>query len=52
MRYEPDQVYHPEADSYLLLEAALEEVKCCDRVIEIGTGPGSSHAGFQKLLLS
>ncbi len=34
------QVYQPEADTYLLLEAAKKEVKPGDRVLEIGTGSG------------
>jgi len=40
MPYDPDQVYRPEADTCLLLEAALLEVKPGDRVLEIGTGSG------------
>ena len=35
-----EQVYQPEADTYLLLRAVLAEVKTDDRVIEIGTGSG------------
>jgi release factor glutamine methyltransferase len=34
------QVYAPEADSYLLLSAALREVRPGDRVLEMGTGSG------------
>jgi release factor glutamine methyltransferase len=33
-------VYQPEADTYLLLDAAKKEVKPGDRVLEIGTGSG------------
>ena len=40
MDYDPDQVYLPEADTYLLLDAALAEVKPGDRVLEAGTGSG------------
>ena len=40
MPYDPSQVYAPEADTYLLLEAARAEVKPNDRVLEIGTGSG------------
>lgn len=40
MLHDPDQVYFPEADSYLLLEAARAEVKPGERVLEIGTGSG------------
>jgi release factor glutamine methyltransferase len=40
MPYDPTQVYQPEADTYLLLDAALAEVKPGDRVLEVGTGSG------------
>ncbi len=40
MSYDPDQVYQPEADTFLLLRAAQAEVKPGDRVLEIGTGSG------------
>jgi len=40
MPYDPTQVYQPEADTYLLLVAALAEVKPGDRVLEVGTGSG------------
>jgi len=40
MPYNPTQVYQPEADTYLLLDAAKKEVKPGDRVLEIGTGSG------------
>jgi release factor glutamine methyltransferase len=40
MDYDPTQVYQPEADTFLLLEAALREVRPDDRVIEVGTGAG------------
>ncbi|KUG20806.1 MAG: methyltransferase [Methanomicrobiaceae archaeon] len=40
-----DQVYPPEADTRLLLAAALREVRPSDRVLEIGTGSGEiAHA--------
>ncbi|MGB4052565.1 MAG: HemK2/MTQ2 family protein methyltransferase [Methanoculleus sp.] len=35
-----DQVYSPAEDSYLLLRAALREVRLTDRVLEVGTGSG------------
>jgi release factor glutamine methyltransferase len=35
-----DEVYDPSEDSYLLVEAALAEVKAGDRVLEVGTGSG------------
>jgi release factor glutamine methyltransferase len=38
--YNQDQVYQPEADTYLLLEAALREVRPGDRILEVGTGSG------------
>ncbi len=41
MSYDPAQVYQPEADTFLLIEAALAEVRPGDRVLEIGTGSGS-----------
>lgn len=40
MPHDPSQVYQPEADTYLLLDAAIDEVKPGDRVLEIGTGSG------------
>jgi release factor glutamine methyltransferase len=35
-----DQVYQPEEDTYLLLRAAVREVRTTDRVLEVGTGSG------------
>ena len=35
-----EQVYQPEADTYLLLKAVMAEIRDDDRVIEIGTGSG------------
>ena len=40
MPHDPAQVYQPEADTHLLLDAAKKEVKPSDRVLEIGTGSG------------
>jgi release factor glutamine methyltransferase len=40
MPHDPSQVYIPDADTYLLLEAALTEVKPGDQVLEVGTGSG------------
>jgi release factor glutamine methyltransferase len=40
MPYDPMQVYQPEADTCLLLETAMKEVKAGDRVLELGTGSG------------
>ncbi|MCK9276469.1 MAG: class I SAM-dependent methyltransferase [Methanoculleus sp.] len=42
----PDQVYPPAEDSYLLLRAALREVRPTDRVLEVGTGSGYVAAGL------
>lgn len=40
MKYDPLQVYQPDADTYLLLDAAKKEVKPGDRILEVGTGSG------------
>jgi release factor glutamine methyltransferase len=42
----PDQVYPPAEDSFLLLRAALREVRPADRVLEVGTGSGYVAAGL------
>jgi len=42
----PDQVYSPAEDSFLLLRAALREVREADRVLEVGTGSGYVAAGL------
>jgi release factor glutamine methyltransferase len=52
MHYDPRQVYQPEADTYLLLNAALEDVKPGDRVLEVGTGSGLIAAGLEKQALT
>lgn len=41
-----DQVYSPAEDSYLLLRAALREVRPIDQVLEVGTGSGYVAAGL------
>lgn len=41
-----DQVYPPAEDSFLLLRAALAEVRATDRVLEVGTGSGYVAAGL------
>jgi release factor glutamine methyltransferase len=46
MSFDPSQVYQPEADTFLLLQAARTEVRPGDRVIEIGTGSGTIAAGL------
>jgi len=40
MPFDSGQVYSPEADTFLLLNAAQAEVKPGDRVLEVGTGSG------------
>jgi release factor glutamine methyltransferase len=40
MSHDPSQVYSPEADTFLLLDAARAEAKGGDRVLEVGTGSG------------
>jgi release factor glutamine methyltransferase len=49
MPFDSDQVYVPEADTYLLLEAARAEVKAGDRVLEIGTGSGMIAAELVRI---
>jgi release factor glutamine methyltransferase len=46
MSFDPRQVYVPEADTALLLKAALNEVRPDDRVLEVGTGSGTVAAGL------
>ena len=48
MDYDPCQVYQPEADTYLLLDAVMGEVKPGDRVLEVGTGSGLIAAGLMN----
>ena len=40
MEPDPDQVYPVREDTIILLEAALDEVKPADRVLDLGTGSG------------
>ncbi|MFA4826565.1 MAG: HemK2/MTQ2 family protein methyltransferase [Methanoregula sp.] len=49
MPHDLSQVYQPEADTYLLLEAARKEVKAGDRVLEIGTGSGLISCELAKV---
>ncbi len=49
MHYDRHQVYQPEADTYLLLGAARNEVKPGDRILEIGTGSGTISCGLAKV---
>ena len=48
MPCDPAQVYQPEADTFLLLEAARDEAKPGDRVLEIGTGSGRIAAALVR----
>ena len=49
MKYDPCQVYSPEADTVLLLDAARAEVNPGDRVLEVGTGSGLIAAEIAKI---
>jgi len=49
LHYDPSQVYQPEADTCLLLDASRAEIKPGDRVLEVGTGSGYIAAGLAKL---
>jgi release factor glutamine methyltransferase len=51
--HDPNQVYQPEADTYLLLEAVQKELKPTDRILEMGTGTGyiGSHLSGHGYLL-
>jgi release factor glutamine methyltransferase len=49
MPFDARQVYTPEADTYLLLDAALGEVKQGDRVLEVGTGSGLIASELAKV---
>ncbi len=49
MPHDPSQVYIPDADTYLLLDAARAEVKAGDRVLEVGTGSGLIAAELAKV---
>jgi release factor glutamine methyltransferase len=49
MPHNPSQVYTPDTDTYLLLDAALAEVKPGDRVLEVGTGSGLIAAELARV---
>lgn len=49
MNFDPNQVYQPAEDTFLLRDAALAEVQPSDAVIEIGTGSGEIAAAVQKV---
>lgn len=43
---DPEQVYQPAEDSFLLLKAAKHEIKSSDRVFETGVGSGYVSSGL------
>jgi release factor glutamine methyltransferase len=49
MKFDPCQVYSPEADTLLLLGAARAEVRPGDRILEVGTGSGSIAAEISQI---
>ena len=49
MSFDASQVYQPAEDTFLLIRAALAEVKPEDSVIEIGTGSGAVAGAVQKV---
>jgi len=49
MKFDPCQVYSPEADTVLLLNAARAEVQPGDRVLEVGTGSGLIAAEIGRI---
>ena len=49
MKFDPGQVYSPEADTILLLEAARAEVQPGDRILEVGTGSGLIAAEIGRI---
>ena len=49
MSYDSGQVYEPEADTFLLLEAARAEIRPGDRILEIGTGSGYIAAELSRV---
>lgn len=48
--YDAGLVYRPEADTYLLLDAALKEINPGDRVLEIGAGSGYISAALKEIV--
>jgi len=49
MPCDPTQVYQPDADTFLLLEAARKEVRPGDCILEVGTGSGLIAAEMAKI---
>src|SRR5674476_606804 len=49
MPFDASQVYVPDADTYLLLDAARLEVVAGDRVLEVGTGCGLIAAELARI---
>ena len=48
MSFDASQVYQPAEDTFLLIRAALAEVRPDDVVVEIGTGSGAVASAVQK----
>lgn len=48
MSFDASQVYQPAEDTFLLIRAALAEVRPEDTVIEMGTGSGAVACAVQK----
>jgi len=49
MPFDPAQVYQPEADTCLLLDASRREIRHGDRVLEIGTGSGTIASELSRV---
>ena len=49
MSFDASQVYQPAEDTFLLIRAALAEVKPEDSVVEIGTGSGAVASAVQAV---
>lgn len=49
MSFDASQVYQPAEDTFLLIRAALAEVKASDVVVEIGTGSGAVASAVQAV---
>lgn len=49
MTIDTNQIYFPSEDTFLLIKAALAEVKPTDRVLEIGTGSGAVAKSLREV---
>ncbi|MBN1167234.1 MAG: methyltransferase [Methanospirillaceae archaeon] len=45
-----EQVYQPEADTYLLLAAVRDEIRGNERILEVGTGSGEIAFALQEMV--